>query len=112
MLACGTGIAPMQIIRFKVNLVKFMENKTVIIHTHTHTHTHAHTHTHTHTHWQSVPFLSRHVLSDEEEETRLHLVYACRTQHDILMKDLLNEYSSHWNFRVTYYLSQVSNRPQ
>ena len=52
----------------------------------------------------------RHILSNEDEETRLHLVYACRTQHDILMKDLLNEYSSFWNFRVTYHLSQVSCR--
>ena len=75
------------------------------------THTHAHAHTFLLSHC-ALPYY-RHVLGNEEEENRLHLVYACRTQHDILMKDLLNEYSAHWNFRVTYHLSQVSSsRPK
>ena len=48
------------------------------------------------------------VLSNEEDNTRLTLLYGIKTQHDILLKDSLNDYSGYWNFQVTYYLSQSS----
>lgn len=50
----------------------------------------------------------RHVLNNENDFTRLKLLYASRHQGDILMKTVLNEFRDYWNFNVTYYLSQSS----
>ncbi|XP_033738868.1 NADH-cytochrome b5 reductase-like isoform X2 [Pecten maximus] len=46
------------------------------------------------------------VLNNEEDETRIQLLYACRTYSDILMKSQLDEWAEFWNFSVLYILSQ------
>ena len=50
----------------------------------------------------------RAVVENNDEETFVHLVYACRTQEDILMKEELDKFSSYWNFTVLYSLSRTS----
>lgn len=50
----------------------------------------------------------RAVLCNEDDCTRLTLLYALRTQHDILLKTVLDEFCDYWNFKVIYYLSQCS----
>lgn len=51
----------------------------------------------------------RAILENEEEDTFIRLVYACRTQHDIMLKrELLDDWTSHWNFSVLYALSKAS----
>lgn len=49
----------------------------------------------------------RSVLDNEEDLTVIRLLYSCRTQHGILMKDFLDECSSYWNVRITYVLSRT-----
>ncbi|XP_046554367.1 NADH-cytochrome b5 reductase-like [Haliotis rubra] len=51
------------------------------------------------------------ILGEEDEETRVRLIYACRTYSDILMKTELDAWSSFWNFSVIYALSQESDEP-
>lgn len=46
------------------------------------------------------------VLNNEEDETFIHLLYACHKYQDILMKRELDEWSDYWNFSVSYVLSQ------
>ena len=48
------------------------------------------------------------VLDNEDDLTCIQLIYACRTQHDILLKHLLNGFSDYWNFQVLYVLSQCT----
>ncbi len=48
------------------------------------------------------------VLKDEEEETRIRLLFSCKTYENILLKDRLDDYSRNWNFSVKYFLSQVN----
>ena len=50
------------------------------------------------------------VLDDEDDFTSIQLVYACRTQHDVLMKDRLDQFSGYWNFHVLYVLSQTTDK--
>lgn len=50
----------------------------------------------------------RAIVENDEEETFVHLVYSCRTQHDILLKKELDTYASFWNFTVLYTLSRSS----
>ncbi|XP_046328891.2 NADH-cytochrome b5 reductase-like isoform X2 [Haliotis rufescens] len=49
------------------------------------------------------------IVGDEDEETRVRLIYGCRTYADILMKAELDTWSSFWNFSVTYALSQETD---
>ncbi|XP_061175045.1 NADH-cytochrome b5 reductase-like [Saccostrea echinata] len=46
------------------------------------------------------------ILGNEEDDTLIQLFYACKSYEEILMKSELNEWSSFWNFSVTYVLSQ------
>ena len=46
------------------------------------------------------------ILSNDEDDTRVHLAYACRTSEDILCKEMLDEWAAFWNFSVVYCLSQ------
>ena len=55
--------------------------------------------------------LIKEVLDNEEDETLLQLVYACRTYDDLLMKDFLEEMKAYWNFTVLYALSRVREKP-
>ena len=48
------------------------------------------------------------VLDNEDDLTCIQLVYACRTQHEIMLKYMLNEFSDYWNFQVLYVLSQCT----
>jgi cytochrome-b5 reductase len=49
----------------------------------------------------------REILDKEEDETRILLLYACRSQHDIFLKETIDEFKTYWNFSVVYFLSQV-----
>ena len=50
----------------------------------------------------------RAIVENDEEDTFIRLVYACRSQHDIILKNLLDDWTSHWNFSVLYALSGPS----
>lgn len=52
--------------------------------------------------------VARAVVNNKEEDTIIHCIYACRTQHDILLKEQLCHFKSYWNFRLTYALSRSS----
>lgn len=47
------------------------------------------------------------ILGNEEDDTMIQMFYACKSYNQILMKTELNDWSSFWNFSVTYVLSQV-----
>lgn len=46
------------------------------------------------------------ILGNEEDETMIQMFYACKSYDQILMKTELNDWSSFWNFSLTYVLSQ------
>ena len=48
------------------------------------------------------------IVTNEDDETFIQLVYSSQTYDDILMKDTLDEFKAYWNFSVLYVLSQVS----
>lgn len=48
------------------------------------------------------------ILGNEEDDTMIQMLYACKSYNQILMKTELNDWSSFWNFSVTYVLSQVT----
>lgn len=52
--------------------------------------------------------LIRTVVENEKENTFVHLVYSCRTQHDILMKTELEHFALFWNFTALYVLTRSS----
>ena len=47
------------------------------------------------------------ILNDEDDETVVRLVYACRRYSDILLKPRMDAWCDFWNFSVVYMLSQV-----
>ena len=47
------------------------------------------------------------ILSNEREEGRVRLLYACKTYDDILMKQEIEEWRRFWNFSAVFVLSQV-----
>ena len=85
MLACGTGIAPMvQVIRSATPSFSAVHASLKVCHA------------------------PRQVVENENDDTRLHLVYGCRTQHAILQKDFLDECRQFWNFSVLYSISKCT----
>lgn len=48
------------------------------------------------------------ILGNEEDDTMIQMLYACKSYNQILMETELNDWSSFWNFSVTYVLSQVT----
>lgn len=85
MLACGTGIAPMvQVIRSATPTFPALHLSLEVFHT------------------------PRQIVENENDDTRVHLVYGCRTQHTILQKEFLDECKQFWNFSVTYCLSKCT----
>ena len=48
------------------------------------------------------------ILSNEDDETFIHLVYSSQTYDEILMKHTLDEMKAYWNFSVLYVVSKVS----
>lgn len=53
-----------------------------------------------------APLISvvRHILNDEEDETRIHFVACFRDFEDVLLKDLLTDFQRYWNFKLTLML--------
>lgn len=85
MLACGTGIAPMvQVIRSATPTFPIAYVSSKVYHT------------------------PRKIVENENDDTRVHLVYGCRTQHTILQKDFLDECKQMWNFSVLFALSNCT----
>lgn len=54
-----------------------------------------------------APFypIIKSILSDESDETTINLLYGCRNSSEIMLRNELKEFSSYWNFRCSYYLS-------
>lgn len=52
----------------------------------------------------------RTVVENEDDQTFVHLLYGCRSQHDILLKEELDHFASYWNFTVLYALGQASEQ--
>ena len=50
--------------------------------------------------------IMRHVLDNEEDETRLVLLYSLSRAKDILLKKELDEFSNYWNVRIVYFLTK------
>ena len=48
------------------------------------------------------------IVDNEDENTFVRCLYACRTQHDVLLKPQLDHFRTYWNFNVTYALSHTS----
>ena len=85
MLACGTGIAPMvQVIRSATPIFPPACASLTVCHT------------------------PRQIVENEDDDTRVHLVYGCKTQHTILQKEFLDECKQFWNFSVLYSLSNCT----
>jgi len=51
------------------------------------------------------------VLADEREDTRLRLLYACRTYTQLIAQREMAEWRRFWNFSVCYVLSQEPDPP-
>ena len=49
------------------------------------------------------------ILSNEQDETFIHLVYSNQSYDDILMKHTLDEMKAYWNFSVLYVVTKVSS---
>lgn len=49
------------------------------------------------------------ILSNEDDETFIHLVYSSQAYEEILMKHSLDEMKAYWNFSVLYVVSKVSS---
>lgn len=47
------------------------------------------------------------IVDDEDEDTRVRLLYSSKTYDDILLKDKVDAYKAFWNFTVLYVLTQV-----
>ena len=45
------------------------------------------------------------IVSNEDDETFVTLLYGCRCYSEILLRSVLNKYCENWNFQVLYYLS-------
>ena len=50
----------------------------------------------------------RTILDNDDDDTRINLIYACRLYQDILVKDVLDASTDHWNFNLIYAISQAS----
>ena len=50
--------------------------------------------------------IMRHILDNEEDETRLVLLYSLSRAKDILLKKELDEFSNYWNVRIVYFLTK------
>lgn len=52
--------------------------------------------------------VARATVENEDEDTFVRCFFACRTQHDILLKEELDHLRGFWNFTITYVLSNSS----
>ena len=49
----------------------------------------------------------KYVLDDEKSDTRIHLLYSCQTDSDILLKSKIKQFAEYWNFKVTYFITRA-----
>lgn len=49
--------------------------------------------------------MARLVIDNPEDETRVLLLYSCKTYSDIIFHDKLHQLQDYWNFKVRYFLS-------
>ena len=52
--------------------------------------------------------LARSIVDNESDNTFVRLLYCCRTQRDVLVKDELTRLASYWNFSVLFALSSCT----
>ncbi|XP_063962471.1 NADH-cytochrome b5 reductase-like isoform X2 [Lytechinus pictus] len=50
----------------------------------------------------------RHLVENEEDETVFRLLYTCRSYHEILLRETLNELALYWNITIIFNLTQSS----
>ena len=50
----------------------------------------------------------RGIVENEEDETFVRLLYASRSENDIILKSVLDEWTCYWNFTVLHALSMTS----
>ena len=48
------------------------------------------------------------IVDNEDDYTRIKLIYSCRKVEDILLKDKLDDCKQFWNFTVLYCLTKVN----
>lgn len=51
-----------------------------------------------------VPLI-RHIVTNDNDDTIVCLLYTCRSYSDLLCKDMLDDFSTYWNFSVTYFVT-------
>ncbi|XP_045027761.1 NADH-cytochrome b5 reductase-like [Daphnia magna] len=49
--------------------------------------------------------IARMIIDNPEDETRVVLLYSCRTYADIIFRDKFHQLQDYWNFKVRYFLS-------
>ena len=54
--------------------------------------------------------LAKLILGNEDDETRLTLFYCCKNYRSVILHDDIHCMQRYWNFDVTYFLSDDSNR--
>lgn len=58
-----------------------------------------------------APFIAiiNHILSNEDDMTKIMLLYCCKSVNTILFRDLFYKYKSYWNFKYEIYISTVTS---
>jgi len=54
--------------------------------------------------------LADRIVENEDDETRVTLLYACRTYDEILLRPELHRMQNYWNFKVRYFLSRCDRQ--
>ena len=49
------------------------------------------------------------ILSNDDEETRITLLYSVSSVNEIIEKTLLDDWSTFWNFTVHYFITVSEN---
>lgn len=49
------------------------------------------------------------ILENDKDETRVLLLYACRSEDEVLLLHKMKEWSRSWNFQVKYFLSKIKD---
>ena len=51
-----------------------------------------------------VPLI-RHILTNDEDDTVVCLLYTCSSYEGLLCKQMLDDFTSYWNFSVNYFVT-------
>lgn len=54
--------------------------------------------------------LADRIVENEDDETRVTLLYACRAYDEILLQPELHRMQNYWNFKVRYFLSRCDRQ--